>query len=95
MRHPFPIAETPVAVHLRLLRERREVAILATIPKVLHLYPGILRACERYAFMVAANVSNRRLRRVIYPWQRRPVDPAKHPKARVKRGRLRNPTALR
>ena len=87
--------ETAVMRHQREQREQREIAILATIPIAIHTHRRLLHGCEWYARLVAANISKRGLKRVVYPWQPRPLDPKQHPESRVKRGRLSNPTVLR
>jgi hypothetical protein len=81
--------------HLRELNQKREVQILLSIPPALRNNVQLRRACEHYVRVVVALHGRRGLKRVVYPWQPRPLDPRQHPAVRVKRGRLSNPTALR
>jgi hypothetical protein len=89
---PAIVAETRVMEHLRELSQKREAVIASTIP--VFLPKRLRRYCEHYARVAVAHHGRRALRRVVYPWQPRPLDPRQHPEARVPRGRLSNPTAL-
>lgn len=79
--------------HLRALAIVRYRAIVKAMPPHKDTRQAIRR--KKYAWFVLQHVGRRTLARVVWPWTPRPLDPRRHPEARVMRGRLSNPTALR
>jgi hypothetical protein len=89
---PGRAGENPVQRRRRAQFQWRLRSLVRSIPKTV-TGRNVMRF-YRYAVLVAS-LSNKQRRRVILPWQARPLDPREHPEARVPRGRLSNPTALR
>lgn len=80
------------ARHMRAVRLRRYRDVCRTMPAHKDERQELRR--KRYAWFAVQQCNRLQLSRVVWPWQPKPIDPRKHPEARVKRGRVSNPTAL-
>jgi hypothetical protein len=87
-------AKHTVDRHLQAQRMAHYRRIVRTIPKGELLSLRQYLRHRAYAAMVCSILGERKLARVVWPWQARPVSPEADPTARVARGRSSNPTAL-
>jgi hypothetical protein len=80
------------ARHMRAVRLMRYRDVCRAMPPHKDEKQQVRR--KRYAWFVVQQSNRQQLARTVWPWQAKPLDPGKHPEARVKRGRSSNPTAL-